>query len=293
MLNYNHLFYFHVVASEGSGARAAERLGVTQPTISEQVRALERSIGVTLFERTPAGLRLTEGGRVAYEHTSVMFRHGERLVEALGQGSPAMPRTLRIGLGAAVARSTSAGFLAPLFALDDCTPSVRTGDASELLRELRAGELDLVLTETEPPEANRVGIEVVVLDRPRLVAIAHPSVVPSASWENVALVHYRPSSAFHWDVEGFLDERGLRPQIAAESDDALLLLEAASRGSFVAFVPRALARDAVAAGRLRVLEALPPGGAAVHALYRNSASADLARRAIEALIEYVRGDTVD
>lgn len=293
MLNYNHLFYFHVVASEGAVARAAERLGVTQPTISEQIRALERAIGTTLFERTPSGLRLTEEGRLAYEHTSVMFRHGERLIEALGQAPPPLPRSLRIGLSAAVARSTSAGFLSPLFALDNCTPSVRTGDSAELLRELRGSELDLVLSETEPPESMRRGVELVVLDRPRLVAVAHPSVVPSASWENVALVHYRPSSAFHWDVEAFLDHHGLRPRVAAEADDALLLLEAASRGGFVTFVPRSLARDAVASGRLRVLQVLPPGGAAVHALYQDGTSSELARRAIEMLIESVRADATD
>jgi LysR family transcriptional activator of nhaA len=42
MLNYNHLYYFHVVATEGSFANAAERIGVTQPTVSEQVKALEQ-----------------------------------------------------------------------------------------------------------------------------------------------------------------------------------------------------------------------------------------------------------
>src|SRR5690242_12438938 len=108
MLNYNHLYYFHVVAAEGSVARAAERLGVTQPTISEQVRALERALGVTLFERAPSGLRLTAEGRIAYDHTSAMFRQGERLIEALGQSPPAVPCTLRVGLGAGVARASSA-----------------------------------------------------------------------------------------------------------------------------------------------------------------------------------------
>ena len=81
MLNYNHLHYFHVAAVEGTVAGAAGRLGVTQPTVSEQVRALERTLGVALFERTATGLRLTDAGRLAYEHTSVMFRAGERLVE--------------------------------------------------------------------------------------------------------------------------------------------------------------------------------------------------------------------
>jgi LysR family transcriptional activator of nhaA len=290
MLNYNHLYYFHVVATEGSVARAAEALGVTQPTISEQLRALERAIGVRLFDRTPGGLRLTDGGRITYEHTAVMFRQSERLIEALGQAPPNLPRSLRVGLSGGVARSTSASFLAPVFALDDCTPSIRTGDASELLRDLRGAELDLVLCETEPPAPARRGIEMVVLDRPRLVAIAHPSVEPAPDWENVALLHYRPSSAFHWDVEAFLDERGLRPRVAAEADDAMLLVEAASRGPFVAFVPRWVARDAIASGRLRSLATLAPAEAAVHALYQDGTSADLARRAIEALIAAVAAD---
>ena len=293
MLNYNHLHYFHVVASEGSVARASERLGVTQPTISEQVRALERAIGVTLFERTASGLRLTEDGRIAYEHTSVMFRQGERLIEALGHAPPSTPRSLRVGLSGGVVRSTTASFLSPVFALPDCVVSVRTGDTAELLRDLRNGELDLVLSETEPPEATRRGMALVVLDRPVLVAVAHPTVEPTGDWENVALIHYRPSSAFHWDVAAFLAARGLRPQVAAEADDASLLLEAASRGGFATFVPRAMARDAIAQGRLRILATLEPGHAAVHALYRDDAATELVRRALEVLIEAVRQTSGD
>ena len=288
MLNYNHLHYFHVVASEGSVARASERLGVTQPTISEQVRALERAIGATLFERTPSGLRLTEDGRLAYEHTSIMFRQGERLIEALGHTPPSAPRSLRIGLSAGVVRSTTASLLAPVFALPDCVASVRTSESAELVRDLRQGELDLVLSETEPPEATRRGIAVVVLDRPVLVAVAHPSIEPSPDWDNVALIHYRSSSAFHWDVQRFLDGRGLRPQIAAEADDAALLLEAASHGGFATFVPHAMARDAIAQGRLRVLATLAPGQAAVHALYHDDPATERVRRAIEAVIASLR-----
>lgn len=288
MLNFNHLYYFHVVASEGSVARASERLGVTQPTISEQVRTLERAIGVTLFERAASGLRLTDDGRIAYEHTSVMFRHGERMIEALGHAPPPSPRTLRVGLSAGVVRSTSAGILAPVFALSNCVTSVRTGEAVELLQELRGGELDLVLSESEPPSISLRGMDLVVLDRPVLVAVAHPAVEPGPAWDNVAVLHYRPSSAYHWDVAAFLQERGLRPRLAAEADDATLLLEAACGGGFVAFVPRTMARDAVAQGRLRVLATLEPGQAAVHAVYRDDAGSELVRRAIEVLVESAR-----
>src|ERR1043165_3788459 len=98
MLNYNHLHYFHVAATEGSVAAAAERLGVSQPTVSEQVRALQRSLKVSLFERSATGLKLTGAGRLAFEQTSVMFRAGERLVESLGHDNQAVPRSLRIGI---------------------------------------------------------------------------------------------------------------------------------------------------------------------------------------------------
>src|SRR5580704_9066669 len=105
MLNYNHLHYFHVAACEGSVAAAAEKLGVTQPTVSEQLRALERSLDVVLFERMPTGLRLTEPGRLAFEHTSVMFRAGERMVESLGHEAPELARPLPLGVSTAVARA--------------------------------------------------------------------------------------------------------------------------------------------------------------------------------------------
>jgi len=107
MLNYNHLYYFHVAASEGSLAAAAAHMGVTQPTVSEQIRALERVLDVTLFERTATGLRLTEIGRLAHEHTSVMFKAGDRLIEALGYGPERVPRTLRVGISSAVARTSA------------------------------------------------------------------------------------------------------------------------------------------------------------------------------------------
>ena len=129
MLNYNHLHYFHVAATEGSVAGAAERLGVTQPTVSEQVRSLERSLKVNLFERSAQGLKLTDAGRLAYEQTSVMFRAGERLVESLSSDEKAVPTTLRIGISNAVTRTTTMDFLLSLLALRDCLPSIRAGEA--------------------------------------------------------------------------------------------------------------------------------------------------------------------
>lgn len=288
MLNYNHLYYFHVAALEGSVASAAAKLGVTQPTVSEQVRALEKALGVVLFERLPTGLRLTESGRLAFEHTSIMFRAGEHLAEALGQGVRDLPRTLRVGLSGAVARTTSANFLMPLLEIGECVPTIRVGDTVELLRDVRGSELDLVLCETEPPTPAQRGLEIEKLDSLTLVAVGPPSKKLAPDWQDARLVTYRASSAFRWEIDAYLEGRGLRPTVAAECDDALFILEAAARGGYIAFVPRSIARDAVTAGRLEVLAELKPANAGVYALYQNGASAELARRAVGVLVEHLK-----
>ncbi|HSD85880.1 MAG TPA: LysR family transcriptional regulator [Kofleriaceae bacterium] len=290
MLNYNHLHYFHVAATEGSVAAAAESLGVTQPTVSEQVRALERALGVNLFERTASGLKLTDAGKLAYEQTSVMFRAGERLVESLGRTTPDLPRTLRIGISNTVTRTTTTDFLLPVFGIDGCMPSIRTADATELVRELRGGELDLVLCESEPPESTRQGLELVPLARTVLVAVAPPDLVPGHEWRDAGLIHYRPTSSFRWDVETYLETHQLHPQIAAEADDPLFLVEAAARGRYIAVVPRSVARDAISNGRLVELASVESAHAGVYALFASGETAELARHAVELLVQYAAGD---
>lgn len=286
MLNYNHLFYFHTVATEGSFASAAQKLGVTQPTISEQVKTLERVLGVSLFERQPSGVRLTNEGKTALEHTTVMFRAGDNLRQALGHDVTAIPQVLRIGISGAVGRSTTTSLLLPLLSLPECTPSIRSGDSSELIRDVRSLDLDLAVIETDPPSAAKYGLEVKQLDTITLVAVCAPGSEPGPDWADIGLVNYRGSSAFRWDIDAFLDASELRPKVVAEADDALFMLEAAARGGYVAFVPRSVARDALGTGRLRQLAAITSEHAGVFAVFQDSTSADLARRAVMMLLEY-------
>lgn len=289
MLNYNHLYYFHLAATKGSMTAAADHLGVTLSTVSEQIRLLEKTLGVPLFERTAGGMRLTSAGQQAFEHTSTMFRAGERLAEALGRPLGGGPLVLQVGITATVSRTLAADFLMPVIAMRDCFPAIRTGAFPDLLRDLRGHQLDLVLCDSEPVAPARRGLELVTLHRPYLVAVGEPSVEPSATWTEIELLQYPPSSAYRWEIANFLDERGLSPRIVGESDDAFLMLEAAARGGFVAFVPHSVARDALATRRVRALEHLAPGAAAVHALYHDGESAGMARRAVEMLSEYATG----
>jgi LysR family transcriptional regulator, transcriptional activator of nhaA len=65
-LNYHHLRYFWAVAKEGSLRQASEKLGVSEPSISAQIQALQEALGEALFRRSGRGLALTETGRLVY-----------------------------------------------------------------------------------------------------------------------------------------------------------------------------------------------------------------------------------
>lgn len=291
-MNFNHLHYFHVTATAGSVKAAAERLGVTQPTISQQIRALEQSLGVQLFDRSAASLRLTRAGRVAFEHTRAMFLEGDRLAAALRATERGAEEAvaLRVGVSAAVARTVAVDLLMPLLTVARCVPEVHTSDLQELLRELRSHDLDLVVGEGAPTAD---GFEVTPLHRPVLVAVVSPEISPRPDWSNLHLLEFAPTSSYRWEVAQHLAANGLRPIPSGSFDDALLLFEAVVRApedgrrAFVAFVPRTTARAGVAAGRARVIGSVVPEGG-LHAIHLAASKLDVARAAVKALADHSR-----
>ena len=94
---YSRLRAFHAVASAGSFTRAARSLGVTQPTLSAQVKALEDDYGVALFDRRGRGIVVTTLGEQLLEITRRMFLFEEEAGELLGRARDLTTGHLRVG----------------------------------------------------------------------------------------------------------------------------------------------------------------------------------------------------
>jgi molybdate transport repressor ModE-like protein len=154
-LDLRHLAALEAIAREGSVSRAAIRLGYTQSAVSQQLRALERIVGVTLVTRSPGArsVELTEAGRQLLGHADAIAGHLETARADLAAFSDGRVGELRVGTVPSIA-----GALIPALAQDLRARAPRLAlhvsesyFPSDLLDSLVAGELDLVVAPQDEP----------------------------------------------------------------------------------------------------------------------------------------------
>jgi DNA-binding transcriptional LysR family regulator len=251
-----HLRYFVAVAEELHFRRAAERLYVAQPAVSEQVRKLEEELGVRLFDRTHRSVILTAAGAVLLDEARRVLQQAEIARSAARNAARGSADQLRLGhlpelLPGAVARA-----MRMLGAAGACM-SIRleTGSTSRLIGQLRAHQLDAVIVGLPVPSN---GLRITRTGGERAVA-ALPAGHPHASSECVALHRLAPervivlpresNPAFHTAVVAMCRDAGLSPDLIevgeARTDHALL---AVASGAGMALVPESAAERHVVPG---------------------------------------------
>ncbi|WP_141696640.1 MULTISPECIES: LysR family transcriptional regulator, partial [Xanthomonas translucens group] len=102
-MELRHLRYFLAVAEAGHFTRAAAQLGIQQPPLSQQIRALEQELGTPLFVRTPRGADLTEAGRAFRVEAKRVLADLERAGDAARRAARGESGVLRLGFTASAA----------------------------------------------------------------------------------------------------------------------------------------------------------------------------------------------
>jgi len=150
--NFQHLRAFHAVASEGSIVRAARRLAVSQPTISEQLRTLEQRHQVPLFQGRKPPLVLTGAGRSLFALTQRLFSVSGEIDQFLSQSLSPGGLELRL---ASDSPTYAARFVAAYPARrPGARVQVRIGNAGEVVDWLKAGEVDAIIACDPPIDAS-------------------------------------------------------------------------------------------------------------------------------------------
>jgi LysR family transcriptional activator of nhaA len=259
-LNYHHLYYFWSVAREGSIARAAAHLRLTEPTVSAQIHELERSLGEKLFVREGRGLVLTDAGRLAKEYADEIFALGREFQAALGGISATKPPRLVIGIDNVVPRLLA--FRVLELALRRARSPILScvSDVPErLLARLLAHEIDLVISDaplhstTKVPTHNRLlgdcGTTIFAASElGRKLRRGFPE-----SLHGQPLLSAAEGTAARRALQHWLTARGIEPDIRGEFDDSALLKTFGRAGIGAFAAPTILQREIVREYRVRAI----------------------------------------
>jgi LysR family transcriptional regulator, transcriptional activator of nhaA len=231
-LNYHHLLYFWTVAHEGTVAAACARLNLTQPTISMQIRKLERSLGQQLFRRSGRTLVLTETGQTVYRYADEIFSLGRELTQALGGVVAGRPMRLVVGVPDAMPKLVTYRLLQPVLTMDEPVQLVcHEAKLEQLLADLAVHRYDVLLSDAPLGLDTRVkafshplGDCGVAFCGTRALARKYRSKFPLSLGEAPLLLP-TPNTELRRALDQWFDAQSLRPRIAGEFEDSALLKE--------------------------------------------------------------------
>jgi DNA-binding transcriptional LysR family regulator len=150
-MELRHLRYFLAVAAASNFTKAAETLGIGQPPLSQQIKALENELGVELFKRTARGAELTLAGEVFAEEARRVLDDAERAARAARRAARGETGHLRVGFTGTAAFNPKVSDLIRRFreAFPDAELTLQEATSGVLLAALEAGRLDVAIVRPE------------------------------------------------------------------------------------------------------------------------------------------------
>ncbi|MFC0114980.1 LysR family transcriptional regulator [Kibdelosporangium aridum] len=243
------LRYFAMVAEEGNLTRAAERLFVSQPALTKQVKQLENLLGVQLFTRSRAGMALTEPGRTLAQQVPHLLKDWDRVLRDTKGSASRAAKVLRVGFLASAANEATPDIIA---AFTERRPGwrveMRQATWSNPSAGLDDGDVDAALLRIPFPGQEKWHVKV-LLTEPRWVVL--PSAHPLATRDRIDFRDLwnepfvaAPAETGWWrDYWLAADQReGHEPHIGAVTETPDDWLSAIANGYGIALAPESAAR---------------------------------------------------
>lgn len=246
-----------------SFSRASEELHLTQPGVSMQVRQLEDSAGMALFDRAGKKLLLTQAG-------AELLRYAQQVLGALRDADDALAalKGLKGGRLSIAAVSTAKYFAPKLLALfagqhPDVELKLSVNNREAVVQQLAANEVDLAIMGTPPKLLDTVAAPFARHPLVVIAAPAHPlsarKRIPLRALENETFLVREPGSGTRSSMERFFGERGIQLKVGMEMSSNETIKQAVMAGIGVSFISQHTIGLEVATGQLTVLhvEGLP------------------------------------
>ena len=249
-LNFQHLYYFWIVAREGGISRASEALDLSPSTISAQVGQLERALAVKLFHRVGRNIRLTDVGHVAFRYAEQIFALGNELTHAIQGWNTEGPMLLQIGIADAVPKLVATRLLRPaLIELPEVRFICREDRPDRLLAELALHHLDLLILDSTLDSNLPMQVYSHPLVEWPLAFFGKPELTSKLaadfpfSLEAAPLLVPTAGSAIRRQLDRFFEQHKIQYRLVGEFEDSALMKSFSEIGAGLFAAPAALSED--------------------------------------------------
>lgn len=259
-LNYHHLLYFWTVVREGGISRAAEKLRLSQPAVSAQIKTLEAALGERLFQRQGRTLVLTDVGRLVDRYATDIFTAGNEMLETLKGRPSGGALRLAVGVANAVPKLVVYRLLRP--ALEGAAPVqiiCSEGDPEQLLAQLATHALDVVISDTPAAPHVRVKVFNHLLGESGTTFFAGRALARRLrprfpqSLGGAPMLLPAINTSLRRALEQWFESEGVRPRIAGEFEDPALLKTFGDWGRAVFAAPTAIEGEVLRSHRVVVV----------------------------------------
>lgn len=259
-LNYHHLRYFWTAADEGSLSRAAAKLNVSQPSISEQIRELEHAFGEKLFRREGRNNVLTPAGRIVFGYAEQIFALGREMTNAVKQGPEAQTLRLYVGVMDSLPKLVTNEILQPVFSMRQTLHVIcREGKLEDLLSQLAAHRLDIILSDESASSSTNFKTFSHSLGETGTVFCAEKKLCAKLKRGFPKSLHGAPAllpavnSTQRRALDTWFREHHIEPLVVAEFDDPALMKVMATEGRGFIAVPAVTLTEAIACYSYQVI----------------------------------------
>ncbi|PQO42028.1 LysR family transcriptional regulator [Blastopirellula marina] len=246
-LNFLHLFYFWMAVRQGSITAACDHLHLSQPTVSAQIKKLEKSLGHQLFDRTGRDLKLTEVGGTVMEYADVIFSTGREMLGSL-RGLPS-EKALRLNVGVPmfVPKLITYRLLEVVLKFPEPVQiNYHEASMEQLVDDLVRHRLDVLISDQPIPSDNKINSFNHPLGDCAIAFCAVESLAQQLredfpnSLRDAPLLLPSPNTAFRRNLDRWFDQHDICPKIVAQFDDSAMLKEFGSGGAGIFPTPAAV-----------------------------------------------------
>lgn len=243
-MDMKQLKYFNTIAEEGQVTRAAKKLHIAQPPLSQSLKGLEEELGVKLFERNGRQMELTQAGRVLHEKAVQLFDMFDDIVNEVSATDAGVSGQLAIGSVKSSFKHVADKIAHFQEYFPRVTFDIRDGDSYRLSELLKSREIDIAIVRL-PIQLD--DFDIVHLPDERYVVVAHESykdllpqnqVTPQDLESLPLLLLKRVSGSGQYEtiIEGFKRAK-VEPDVRVVCPDVEMLLTLVAKGVGISIVP--------------------------------------------------------